>query len=141
LGEYVDRAVAPRRFVVSLLLAFAALALICAALGLYGVVAYDVHRRTRDIGIRLAVGASQEEVVRSVLLGGLRLGAAGIAAGLVLGALAVRGLGGLVFGVGLGDPLTWAGSVLLVSTVTVAATWIPAWRASRLSPTLALQAE
>jgi len=141
LEDYVDLAVAPRRFAFSLLLSFAGLALVCAALGLYGVVAFDVSRRTRDIGIRMAVGASRADVMRPVLARGFRLGAAGLAGGVILGAVAARAMAGLVFGVGLGDPLTWTAVVVLVTAVTVAASWIPARRASRLSPTLALRME
>jgi predicted permease len=141
LQAYVDEAVAPRRFALALLVGFAVLALICTAVGLYGVVAHEVGRRTRDIGVHLAVGADRGTVLRSVLLSGARLGLVGIGVGLVLAAVASYALRGLVFGVGAADPVTWTAVIGLVAAVTLLATWVPARRAARLSPTEALRGE
>lgn len=139
LDEYVDAATAPRRFALSILVAFAVLTLGGAALGLYGAISYDVARRVPDIGVRLAVGASRGEVVRTVVLDGLRLGATGLAVGILLGLVAARGLGGLLVGVHAADALTWAGVVVLVLAVVATASWIPARRAGRLDPIVALR--
>lgn len=141
LRGYVDRAVAPRRFAFALLVVFAGLALVCVAVGLYGVVAFDVARRTRDIGLRMAVGASRARVVGTVLASGLRLGAVGLGAGILLGALVARALEGMLFGVGRDDPLVWCGVIGVVTAVTLASCWLPALRASRLDPTIALRTE
>jgi putative ABC transport system permease protein len=141
LDEYVDAATAPHRFALAILVAFAALTLVGAAIGLYGVIAYDVARGRRDIGIRLAMGASQREVVRSVVVDGVRLGATGLAVGVLLGLLVARGMGGLLVGVHAADVLTWSGVVVLVLMVVATASWIPARRASRLAPIEALRRE
>jgi putative ABC transport system permease protein len=141
LRDYVDRSVAPRRFAFALLLVFAALALLCVAVGLYGVVAFDVTRRTRDIGLRMAIGASRPRVVGGVLASGLRLGAVGLGVGILLGGLVGRALEGMLYGVAVGDPLVWCGVIAVVAAVTLVACWLPALRASRLDPTLALRTE
>ncbi|MEQ8331381.1 MAG: ADOP family duplicated permease [Longimicrobiales bacterium] len=141
LTSYVDEAMAPRRFALSLLLGFAALALLCAAVGLYGVVAFDASRRTRDLGLRMAVGAGRRDVLRSVLATALRPGAAGLAAGVVLAAAVSGGFRSLLYGIGALDPLTWAVSVAVVAAVAAVASGVPAWRASRLSPVEALRSE
>jgi predicted permease len=139
LEAYVAGAVAPRRFALALLATFAALGLTCAAVGLYGVVSWEVGRRTRDLGLRMAVGAAPERVLRSVLAGGLRLAAGGVLGGLVLAAGFARALRGLVYGVGAADPFTWAAAVALVLAVTLLASGVPALRASRLDPARALR--
>jgi ABC-type antimicrobial peptide transport system permease subunit len=139
MASYVARAIAPRRFALTLLIAFAGLALLCTAVGLYGLVAFDVGRRTRDIGLRMAVGASREAVVYGILASGLRLGLMGVAGGLLLSVPVVWSLGDLLYGVGVADPSTWLTVALAVLATTLAATWLPARRASRLSPTAALR--
>ena len=141
LSDYVDRAVAPRAFALRVLMAFSALALLCAAVGLYGILAFDVRRRTRDLGLRMAVGAVRADILRHILVSGLRLGAAGLALGLLLGAAATRWLDGLVVGVPVGDPGTWIGGGLVVAGVVLAASAVPAIRATRLDPTEALRGE
>jgi predicted permease len=141
LSGYVAKAVAPRRFALVLLAAFAALGLLCSALGLYGVVAFDVSRRTRDIGLRMAVGAGRGRVVRDVLADAMRLTVMGLGVGVILAQPAVRGLQTLVFGVSLNDPVLWSGVVSLVVALSILASWVPARRASLLDPTEALRAE
>jgi ABC-type antimicrobial peptide transport system permease subunit len=120
---------------------FAGIAVTMAVVGLYGVIAYSVGERTREIGIRMALGARREQVLRLVIRGGLGLGAAGVIAGLVGSLAASRLLRGLLFGVGPVDAATLAGTCTLVIAATLVATWVPAWRAARVDPITALQAE
>jgi predicted permease len=138
LSDYVDRAIAPRRFALAMLAAFAALALLCTSIGLYGVVAFDVGRRTRELGVRMAVGATRADVARSVLGRAMRLAAGGLAVGVILTVIAAPAFSGMTFGVRVSDPTTWGAVVGLVAVITGVASWIPARRASRLSPTSAL---
>lgn len=141
MSSYVDQEMAPRRFALALLAWFAVLALICAAVGLYGVVAFDASRRTRDLGLRMAVGAGRYDVLRSVMASGLRSGGAGLAVGLIV-AVPISGLfRHLTYGVDVHDPTTWALVLVVVATVAMAATAVPAWRASHLSPIEALRTE
>ncbi|MEE8148530.1 MAG: ABC transporter permease, partial [Longimicrobiales bacterium] len=137
--DYVGDAMAPSRFALALLGGFAVLGLVSVAVGLYGVVAFEVGRRTREIGLRMAIGATGEEVVRTVLGGGLRLAALGMGAGALLAVAFSRLLNALLFGVAFVDPLTWVGMLALVGVTTWAACWLPARRASRLDPCAALR--
>jgi predicted permease len=141
MTAYVDAALAPTRFGFTLLSVYAALALLAAALGLHGVIAWEVGRRTRELGVRMAVGATGARVRTSVLMRGLRLGALGALLGVFVGSLAAGGLRRLVYGVGVADPLTWVGAVGAVVGVTMLASWLPARRASRLDPIAALRAD
>jgi len=141
MTAWVDTALAPTRFGLTLLSLYAALTLLAAALGLWGVIAWEVGRRTRELGVRMAVGASAGRVRASVLARGLRLAGLGVALGLAAGAVASRGLRALVYGVGVADPATWIGSVGLVAGIALLASWVPALRASRLDPGAALRAE
>jgi putative ABC transport system permease protein len=120
---------------------FGVAALLLAALGIYGVIAYAVSQRRRELGIRIALGAKPGEVVRLVLSDGLRLTLAGVAIG-VAGALATsRLLAGLLVGIGSNDPITFAAIVLLLVLVALAACWVPARRAAAVDPLTALRAE
>jgi predicted permease len=139
MRDYVGDAMAPRRFVLTLLAGFAMLALISAAVGLYSVLAFEVGRRTREIGLRMAVGATGEDVVRSVLRSGLRLAAVGVGVGVVLAIALSRLVSALLYGVTIVDPLTWVGMVTLVGVTTLLACWLPARRASLLDPSAALR--
>lgn len=141
MTDYVDADVAPTRFGLSLLTTYALLAVLAAALGLYGVVAWDVGRHTRDLGVRMAVGATAARVRRGVLTEGLKLGLTGALVGTVAAALLAGGLRRLLYGVGVADPVTWAGVAAVVLTVTLLASWVPARRASRLDPCDALRSE
>ena len=138
-GYYVDAATAARRFTLVLLGLFAAVALVMAAVGIYGVVAYSVSRRTRETGLRLALGASASDILSLVLGEGLRRSALGIAAGLVAAFVVARSSKSLLFGVGETDPASYAGVVALLLAVTLAACLLPAWRAARLDPVQALR--
>jgi putative ABC transport system permease protein len=137
----IENAVAPRRLTTQLLGLFSALALTLAAIGLYGVIAQSVVQRTQEIGIRMAIGAQRRDVLGLVLLGGLRLVCLGIAIGLV-GALALtRVLQTLLFGVTTHDPLTFAANAVLILAVATPACVLPAFRATRVNPIIALRAQ
>ena len=131
----------PQQLSAFVLSAFGVLALALAAVGLYGVVSYGVARRTREIGIRKALGADGPRVVRLLVAGGLRLVAAGGALGLALAVVATRLLGGLLFEVDALDPLTFAGVPLVLGAAALLAAWLPARRASRVSPVVALRTD
>jgi predicted permease len=112
-----------------------------AAIGLYGVVAYSVAHRTREIGIRLAIGSSPGNVLRTVMGRGGWLVMAGIAAGLPLAAASATFIASAVYGVDLADPLAWGAAIVVVTAVAALANFVPAWRASRLDPVTALRVE
>jgi putative ABC transport system permease protein len=133
------RVVARDRFNMLLLSTFGAVALTLAAVGLYGVMAFLVADRTREIGIRLALGGAPRRLLRSVIGEGVLLTGIGVGAGLVCAALLSRALTGLLFGVRPGDPLTYAGSAAVLLLVAVAASFVPARRAMRVDPVTALR--
>jgi putative ABC transport system permease protein len=120
---------------------FAGLALALAVLGVYGVVSYAVARRTREVGIRLAVGATPTAVVRLLMREGLTLVVIGAGIGLALGLVVTRLLAALLFGVRAADPLTFVGAPLLLLAVGAVASLLPARRASRVDPARVLKAE
>jgi len=141
LETMVDRALGQPRFYVLLLSIFAALAVVLAVVGIYGVIASTVQQRTREIGIRIALGASRERVVAMVVRRGLILALAGIALGSA-GAYAVsRVLQSLLFGVGARDPFTFVAVAALLGGVALLASWLPARRAARVDPLAAMRAE
>jgi putative ABC transport system permease protein len=141
LREVLDGSISAPRFQSILLTLFAALALVLAAVGTYGVMAYSVRQRTREIGIRVAVGADRAEVMRSVLLDGARLALTGTFLG-ALGALALsRFISSQLWGVGGGDPSTYVVVAGLLGGVTVLACYVPARRAARVDPVVALRAD
>lgn len=141
LESMVDRALGQPKFYVLLLSIFAALALVLAVVGIYGVIAYAVQQRSREIGIRIALGASTERVVGMVVRRGLTLAVIGVALG-TAGAYAVtRVLQSLLFSVSARDPLTFAAVAALLGGVAVLASWIPARRAARVDPLTAMRAE
>ena len=139
MRDYVGDAMSPSRFALNLLAGFAVLGLISAAVGLYSVVALEVGSRTREIGLRMAVGATGGDVVRSVLRRGLRLALVGVGVGVVLAVALSRLVSALLYGVSIVDPLAWMGMLVLVGTTTLAACWLPARRASLLDPSQALR--
>ena len=136
----IDESVAPRRLNLVVLGLFAGLALLLSAVGLYGVVAFAVRQRTQEFGIRMALGATSGNVALLVLRQGLGLAAAGLTLGIPAIA-ASRLLSSLLFGVTTTNPAVLASVALLLTAVTLAACWIPAWRATQIRPTEALRAE
>jgi ABC-type antimicrobial peptide transport system permease subunit len=141
MEDYVTSWLAPRRFSVALLLGFATVAVALASFGVYGVVAYGVARRRREIGLRLALGASPVGVLRLVLGQTLRLAGFGIALGLAGALLGGRALAGLLFGVTPNDPFLLAAVAVLLALTSTAASFLPAWRASRIAPSITISAQ
>jgi len=141
LDETVSASLAERRFSMEIVALFALTALLLAGLGIYGVISYIVSERTHEIGIRLALGAERSSILRMVLRQGLGLAIAGAAVGLA-GALIVSHLmAGLLYGVRPTDPLTFAGVALVLIGVALLACYIPARRALRVDPLVALRHE
>jgi len=140
-GEIVRDALAPQRFRASLIAALGALALVLSTLGIYGVVAYAVSRQTREIGVRMALGEEQSAVRRRVLLSALRMAGLGIGLGVVLALASSKWLSAFVVGVQPRDPMTLGAVALLLVSVTALAAYIPARRASRIDPLVALRAD
>jgi len=141
LEQVVSQSVSPRRFVTLLLTGFAALALALAALGIYGVISFSVAQRTRELGIRLALGAQAADVLKLVLGQGARLIALGVAIGLLAAFAATRVMQTLVYGVSATDPLTFLAIALLLGGVALLACFIPARRAMKVDPLVALRHE
>ena len=141
LESVVARSVAQPRLYATLLAVFAALALLLAALGVFGVMTYAVAQRTREIGIRMALGAAGGDVVRMIVRGGLTLAGAGVVIGLGVAFVATRVLRTLLYGVSATDPATFASVAVLLVGVALVASWIPARAATRIDPNVALRAE
>jgi putative ABC transport system permease protein len=141
LRDLMADSLGPRRLHTVLLGGFAVAALLLAAIGTYGLVAQAVARRAREIGIRIAVGARDEDVVGMIVRQGAALATAGAAAGLAAALGATRLLEGLLFGVGARDPVTLAAVVSVLVAATLLASWIPARRASRIDPIEVLRSE
>jgi ABC-type antimicrobial peptide transport system permease subunit len=128
--------------VASVLLALlGGLGVFLSAMGVYAVMAYAVSQRTHEFGVRLALGASEPDLLRLVVRQGLKLAALGVAAGLTASAVVTRLLAGFLFGVSPLDPLTLAGVPVFLTLVTVLACWLPARRAARVDPLVALRCE
>ncbi len=141
MDEWIAESVARPRLTAVLLGAFAGLALLLGAVGVYGVIAYTVGERTREIGLRIALGAGVGDVVGMVLRQGALLAAAGIGAGLLASLAATRALAGLLYGVTATDPLTFAVVPAVLAAAALLATWLPARRASRVDPMTALRGD
>ena len=137
----VEQSVAQRRFTMALLVGFGLLALTLAAIGTYGVLSYSVGQRTAEIGIRLALGARRGEILKMVVGHGMRLAGTGLAIGLVAALLATRFMSTLLFGVGAIDPLTFAIAGIVLSAMALLAAYVPARRATRVDPMVALRYE
>lgn len=141
MTDVIEHSLAGRKLTLTLFALFAAVALTLAASGLYGVIYYLVTQRTREIGIRVALGADKARVVWLVLSQGALLVGTGISVG-VAGALALsRLLGAMLYGVSAHDPVTFASVPILLALVALVATLIPGWRAARVDPVIALRAE
>ncbi len=141
MEDIVSRSLAPRRFNTWLLAAFGGGALLLAAIGVYGVISYSVAQQTRELGVRMALGAQSSDVLLLVLRRGLSLAAIGLVLGLAASLAATRLMVSLLYGVSATDPLTFASVGTLLVTVALAACWIPAWRAMRTDPMVALRYE
>jgi putative ABC transport system permease protein len=141
MSDVLGRSISSNRFNMLMLTAFSGLALVLAAIGVYGLTAYAVAQRTREIGIRLSLGASPAQLVRELLMQGLKLCVAGTAIGFAGAALLGRFLRSLLFGVSATDGLTLVLVIATMAVVVVIATYLPAMRASRIDPMLALRNE
>ena len=141
LQQIVDRSVSPRRFLVLLLGGFAAFALVLASLGIYGLISYSVNQRTQEIGIRMALGASARDVQGGILRQTLKLATIGMALGTVASWIMAQSAAGLLFGITARDPGTFLAMLLVLTLVAIVAGYLPARRASRIDPMVALRAE
>jgi len=141
LEQVIGDATARQNFQMILLVVFASIALLLAALGIYGVMSYVVEQRTHEIGIRLSLGAGRSEMLRLIVGQGMRLAAIGVACGLAAAYGLTRLLEKLLFGVKSTDPITYAIVALVLTSVALLATFIPAHRASKIDPVIALRYE
>ena len=141
MQDQLDNFTGPVLAIANLLGIFAAAALLLASIGLYAVIAFHLSRRTRDFGIRMALGASSRQILRTVLGEGLQLTAAGLILGFFLSAATGRALGGILFGVTPTDAATYLGVFVLLAAVSVLACYLPARRAAAIDPTVALRQE
>jgi putative ABC transport system permease protein len=141
MDDVIAGANARPRFTLVLLATFAAVALVLAAVGIYGVISYAVSRRTHEIGVRVALGASPATVVRLIIAQGMRVVTVGVAIGLAGALVASRLMTTLVYGVRVTDPLTYAGVAALLVVVALVASYLPARRATRIDPLVAMRAE
>jgi putative ABC transport system permease protein len=141
LGDYVTASIGPQRFYATLVTVFAIVALALAAIGLYGVIAYAVSQRAHELGVRLALGATGRRLAAMVIGEGLSLTLGGLVVGIVVAAAVSRVIGSLLFGVSALDPIT-IGAVLMVLLVVAAlASYVPARRAARVDPLVAMRGD
>lgn len=141
LAAYSSMALFPHLMAANLLLLLGGVALLLAAMGVYAVMAYTVSQRTQEFGVRMALGAAPAQVLRLVLSQGLRLAALGLVAGLALSAATTRLVSGFLHGVHPFDPLVFGSVSLLLAAIALLACWLPAWRATRVDPVVALRSE
>ena len=141
MNEVIAESLAQRRFAMILLGAFAAAALLLASLGIYGVISYLVGQRTHEIGIRVALGASRAQILKLVLGHGLKMTLAGVALGLVAAFGLMRLIRTMLYGVGPNDVATFAIVAVLLTVIALLACYIPARRATKVDPLVALRNE
>jgi len=141
MDERILLSLGPRRSAVALLSVFASIALLMAAIGLFGLVRYGVAQRTQEIGVRMTLGAQRADIFRMILGEGARLALAGIVAGLALAFVFTRAMGSLLYRVRADDPATFAATALLLAAVALLACYIPARRATKVDPMVALRYE
>jgi putative ABC transport system permease protein len=141
LSQWVAATAGTRRFALILFQAFGVAALLLTAIGVYGVVSGGVTERIREIGVRTALGASRRSILSMVMRQGLSLSGAGVCIGVIAAAVASRGLTTLLFGISPLDPVSYAAVVTVLIGVAMAATWLPAWRAARVDPSVTLRSE
>jgi hypothetical protein len=141
MRDIVRASTARLSLTLALMSAAAAITLLLGAIGLYGVMTYMVALRTREFGIRIAIGADPNQLARSVALGGMKLLASGVAGGLVLYAIATPFLRAFLYGVTVADPITLIGATAVLVATALLASWLPARRAARVDPTVALRAD
>ena len=141
MAGVIDKETAAQRVATALSGAFGALALVLATVGLYGVLSYFVVQHTRQIGVRVALGAQQSQILSLVLKKGLALALIGVGVGLAVSLALTRLMQSLLFGVSAFDPLTFGGVALLLAVVALLACYVPARRAARLDPVDALRTE
>jgi putative ABC transport system permease protein len=141
MPRFLDRILSGPKSIAALVSIFGLVALMMAAVGLYGVMTYSVTRRTREIGIRMALGARQRDVVRLVVYQGLRLASVGLTLGLAASLFLTRLMSGLLFSVSTADPVTYAAVSLMLVGVSLSACFIPARRATKVDPMIALRQE
>ena len=141
MDTIISWSLAVRRFSMILLALFASLALLLASVGIYGVISYTVGQRTREIGIRIALGARQKDVLRSILGQGAKMALLGVAIGTVAALALARLMSTMLYGVSASDPLTFLGVAALLMLVALTACYIPARRAMHVDPIIALRYE
>jgi ABC-type antimicrobial peptide transport system permease subunit len=141
MDSLISDSMASRRFSMILLVVFATLALVLASVGIYGVISYVVGQRSHEIGVRMALGARRRDILRLILGRGGKLAALGVAVGLAAALALTRLMSSLLYGVAATDPLTFVGVAILLTLVALAACYIPARRAARVDPNVALRYE
>jgi predicted permease len=139
MREVVDRMTAVQRAAVTMLGVFGALALVLAAIGLYGVLSYSVSQRSRELGLRMALGADASNLMRLVMSNGLSLTAGGVVLGLAVALGTTRLMGNLLYKVSPRDPVAFGSALVVMAVAALVACWLPAWRAMRTDPARALR--
>jgi putative ABC transport system permease protein len=141
MNEVIGESLARHRFSMALLGAFAAVALLLASIGLYGVISYLVGQRTQELGVRIALGAGRKDILSLVVNHGMKMALGGVAIGLIAAFGLTRLMENMLYGVSATDPATFAVIALLLAAVAFAACLVPAWRATRVDPITALRHE
>jgi ABC-type antimicrobial peptide transport system permease subunit len=141
MRRVISDRVAPKRLSAQIMAAFASLAIILAAIGVFGVLSFTVARRTREIGIRMAIGAERGQVLRMIVLQSMAISGTGTLIGIVAALAMTRMLKTLFYGVSAADPQTYAAAAAGAIAVSIGAALLPAWRATRIDPVAALRDE